>query len=61
MNKPLQSSKWSVLAFALALGAGVGAQAAINCDQQFKQCLADGHTPKTMCLAELRECRAGNP
>lgn len=56
-----KNSPWSLLAFALALGIGAGAQAAINCDLQFKQCLADGHTPKSMCLSELRECRAGNP
>lgn len=56
--------KWmaAVSVFALALGFGVGSSAAApNCDAQFKRCIADGHTPKAICLSELNECRRGYP
>lgn len=56
--------KWMVAVgvFALSLGFGVSSPAAVSrCDAQFKQCMADGHTPKAICLAELNECRHGNP
>ena len=47
---------------ALSLGFGVSSPAAgSSCYAQFQACLADGHTSKAMCLAELNECRRGNP
>lgn len=56
--------KWMVAVgvFALSLGFGVSSPAAgSSCYAQFQACLADGHTSKAMCLAELNECRRGNP
>jgi hypothetical protein len=52
----------SLAVFALALGFGMSSPAAIStCDAQFKRCVADGHTPKAICLAEFIACRNGNP